>query len=523
MMPSEAQQLSWVVYSNPSPGPERPESVCEDGEYIYVVGSESSPDWRNTKIRIEKRLKLNGELDKISVTDLSKNPDGPFDCIIINGKLYVVGYDTVPRSVDAEWIILMYDLVDLGLISYVRSNPSEYWDDARSITSDGKYLYIVGIDSMFGPGNSEWRIEKRAPDDLSLIKVYRSNPSTTIDQAWKIEINPLTGELWVIGSKFEDRELKWRVEILTKDLELVKVIEPGINGSAYSITFDEYGNAYVADFHRTIVKFDKQGNEVKRIGFLGENVLYANGNLYVFQEEPADQYWRLVMYVLDDDLRIITSNILKTEIYLETDPPVGKIVSDSENVYVVRELIRRDSAPGNSEWMICSFKLLSKTVTRSITTTTFYITKTVEKVITENVISTQILERTITETKTDTKTIQVTYYPKTALTTAEVKNDLGYYYQYIILITILVMLVGGALILFMVKRSLSRNSVQYQATIKELEERLRRLEDEVEVAREDLIGRIQTLENELKELQTSARKRGKRGSRKSGEEQLRAT
>jgi hypothetical protein len=73
-------------------------------------------------------------------------------------------------------------------------------------------------------------------------------------------------------------------------------------------------------------------------------------------------------------------------------------------------------------------------------------------------------------------------------------------FPYVTLLVITLTIVMGVITLFVVKRSSLRDSIRYQAAIKELEEELRKLEDEFEVVRGDLVGRLQTLEDELKEL-----------------------
>ncbi|MGB9705567.1 MAG: hypothetical protein ACPL3C_08965 [Pyrobaculum sp.] len=151
-------------------------------------------------------------------------------------------------------------------------------------------------------------MEKRRLDDLSLVAVYTSNPSDKLDLARGIGINPATGHLWVVGSEVADG-LKWRIEVLDRDLNRISVLKPDVGGDAEGVVFDENGNAYVYGIFYDIIKYSKDGRELARanIGVEAEGVVYVNSRLYVVTGDD-----RLIVF--DADLRKLDEVDLRQEI-----------------------------------------------------------------------------------------------------------------------------------------------------------------------------------------------------------------
>jgi uncharacterized protein YxjI len=392
-----AQQVNWIVYADQSPGRDFTGSVCESDRYVYVVGADSSLG--DLQFRIEKRLKSNGEL----VKEWTYNPligyDMLYGCVIINNVLYAVGAES------GKWVVLKVH-VDLDKFDIFEQELGRgYYNYAKSIVSDGHYLYIAGIDYV--SGDDEWRVEKRTISDLSLIKAYTSNPSKR-DNLLDIGVNPVTGELWIVGSEWEGKGAQWRVEILSKDLDLVKVIELGIRGDAYSITFDRQGNAYVVG-SLGVVKFDKFGNELKMKEIDGESVLEINGKLYVLSGDRSEKgQTHIYVNTLDNDLNVIGERLVLSmkELKMERDEIAGisfiggKMTFDNENIYAAGNLWKVNSSYRftHSEWVIVSIKVLEKGTSVLTLTTTTYTTRTAE----ETYISVVAGERTSTEMATPT-------------------------------------------------------------------------------------------------------------------------
>jgi len=97
---------------------------------------------------------------------------------------------------------------DESLIWSETSNPSSVDDIAFDVAVDSTGLYVVGIDRS--PGKGQWRIEKRALTDGSLIWSETSNPSGDIDWPHGVAVDS-TG-LYIVGSDSSPGDAQWRIE-----------------------------------------------------------------------------------------------------------------------------------------------------------------------------------------------------------------------------------------------------------------------------------------------------------------------
>ena len=218
--------------------------------------------------------------------------------------------------------------------------------EAVAITTDGKYLYVAGCE---GRG---WRVEKRRLDDLSLIKVYKSNPTEGGFTVYGIDVNPVTGRIWVVGKGYWTT---WRIEVLNSDLELVALRRSLERTIANSITFDDEGNAYVIGYD-SIVKYNKEANELKRKILLWNILhkgLWVNGKLYVIGSEIVKGLHRYAVYIFDEELRLIDRVILGT--YTDVRSSWSDLCHDDRGIYLCGwEYALK---PPDSKWVICSISL----------------------------------------------------------------------------------------------------------------------------------------------------------------------
>jgi hypothetical protein len=327
-------KVTWRVYSDPSENLDYVFGVCEAGDYIYIVGDQ------NDNARIEMRFKSNGSLVKVW------NPRGfytLFDCVIVNNKLYVVG---------RYWSIFVLDL-ELNLLA----SKHRYLDGpAYSVIFYDEHIYIAGWEIK--ENDDRWVVGKWRADNLTLVKEYTSNPSS-VDQAYALNINPITKQLWIAGVELIG---KFRVEILDLDLNPRKIISKEDRViSAYSLDFDEDGYAYIGGY-KIIAKYDKDGNEVvtKKVPYIASKLLYSKGYIFIAAVEKIGKYMRHVLYIYDKNLNQVERTVLSQDIDDDAKFIVGKMALANENLYIA----------GIPEWTIYSISISASQTTINHDTTT---------------------------------------------------------------------------------------------------------------------------------------------------------
>ena len=334
----DGDRVVWSRTSNPSNSWDIAYAVCEKNEYIYVIGVDQRQDYHaGYEIHVEKRFKNDGELIKVWIHKLSIS-DIVYDCMIVGDYLYIVGSSNIEG--DRSWLILAVDL-GLNSVIHVFSNLSDKPDVAMAVSAYGDYLYVGGVD-MLG-GDCKWRIEKRSLEDLSLIDEYTSNPTDLCDIIFDVKVNPITGDIWVIGYEaLRCRKCVARLEILDSDLELVKVLRPFTGCFKQSLAFDFEGNAYVSGVN--VLKFSRVGET-----FLSSNVparhsvLWVDGNLYSFDIDVVEGSWMPVIFMLDQNLQLqdqwkinlrLNSSLYATSCVSTAFPVFGEPSTDGRNIYL---------------------------------------------------------------------------------------------------------------------------------------------------------------------------------------------
>ncbi len=181
-------------------------AVAFDTSYLYIAGDDDSPNWR-----IEKRDKTTGAL--VTTFDTDGVVDGTADTYIVfslfvdDTSLYIAGdYDLglgngriEKRNKTTGALVTAFNTV--GFVDGVTS--SNY---TREITVNGSYLYSVGSND-----SSDFHIEKRDKTTGALVTAFDTDGVVEGDTASSLALTLATdgSYLYIAGS---DDSTNWRIE-----------------------------------------------------------------------------------------------------------------------------------------------------------------------------------------------------------------------------------------------------------------------------------------------------------------------
>ncbi len=219
----------WVVVSDPSTGVDTLRGVTTYSGYstaLWAVGSDEVPGSGDSEWRVEKRSLSDGALAAGFGTGgvVTSNPSsGPDEatCVLSDGTyLFIGGYDSGPGN--RQWRIekrLMSDGsldVNFGTNGVVISNPSAGPDEVAAIQWDWTDLYVVGWDEAPGAGDREWRIEKRSATSGTLIGGFGAGGVVTSNPSTGADVatTALGGSvaLTLAGYDSAPGDRQWRIE-----------------------------------------------------------------------------------------------------------------------------------------------------------------------------------------------------------------------------------------------------------------------------------------------------------------------
>lgn len=434
-VPITLGKVSWRSYINPSRGRDIPYSLCGDRDWIYVVGSEVGD--RGMPIpRIEKRLKINGSLIAIW---RNEGIFGEFrDCVVLDDRLYVVGYVELEQGA-RSWVIALFSTSDLKPLNISMEREYKYWSEAIAITALEDSIYVAVLVEI-NPGDIQWHIE-RVSLNLSPISVYDTNPSSMYDVLMCFDINPATEDLWVVG--INGLTGHWRIDVLDRDLNRKYVFEkemPGY-GLPNAIAFDENGSAYIAG--AGIAVFNNRAELIQVTTTLGycPKMAYSDGIIYLFCTSLIEGYNRHILYVVDRQSFIAFTSTLSSDINAYAYLTNGRIHIDKEHLYISGYVELEDSGG----WVIYSVEKVPNQIPIE-----YVITEPYTTTVTVTMSFRDLVEQVMKETPMYITTTPGATPPQTPSTPHESERE-PLIDTRLILLVVLLMVIAPALVYFVVK------------------------------------------------------------------------
>ena len=191
------------------------------------------------------------------------------------------------------------------------SNPSSNIDAARGVAVNPTGIYVVGQDDSYGDSNCQWRIEERSLSGGNTVWIQTNNPSNGFDYPQDVGVDS-TG-IYVVGYDYSLGNNQWRIEkrsLTTGSTTWIQTSNPSSNSDvAYDVAVDSTG-------------------------------IYVVG----YDNSPGNSQWRIEKRSLLDGSTIWVQTNNPT-IYTEV---ANSVAVDSTGIYVVGD----DNSPGDSQWRI---------------------------------------------------------------------------------------------------------------------------------------------------------------------------
>ncbi|UNQ73690.1 hypothetical protein [Infirmifilum sp. NZ] len=314
--PSEARVL-WRVTSAEGAA----FSACF-GRSLYVVGYTGAGS--NLSGRIEVRDPLSGELVK---SYSYRGASILYSCLYTGGRLFVAGV-----SPDGRWIVVSFSDDLTPLRSY--TGVAGY---ATALASDGRYLYVAGIDSS----TAGVRVEKRDLESLKLVAAYSPRVSNTGVYSCALG----DGSLWLAGTALTPGGFTWRVEKIAANMSPLLGLRPGIAGYAFSVALSGEGLVYVTGPNGTIV-LDSSGTVLAKSSVGGYKLAVVDGYIALYAESVKPLLYLLNSTTLD------VAAILELS-QNPAHPTLGSVAVNHSTVYIAAAE-REQQEP---RWSVYAIKL----------------------------------------------------------------------------------------------------------------------------------------------------------------------
>ena len=240
-------------------------SSCLQGGKLYVTGYDSSKTV--FKWKIEARDLNSGSPAGSVIAGPEKSWGELLSCAIVGSNLYVAGFHGSGSK--EAWDILVFS-PELDLEARTRSVAG--WP--FTIMGSENHVYVGGYEDSVHEGRLV-RVEKRLVESLELRNVLRLKLAGGDDRIFDLEVNPLTGDIWMVGIK---ERFGGFIILASQDFSIRKIVE--LPSRAFTIAFDEEGAAYIG-MGSGIAKYSPTGSLMRALkGPETRKLVYANGLLY---------------------------------------------------------------------------------------------------------------------------------------------------------------------------------------------------------------------------------------------------
>ncbi len=214
-------------------------------------------------------------------------------------------------------------------------DPSPGADTAAAMVYDGRFLFLGGSDEVTGPGDAEWRVEKRSATDgikdegFGAAGVVTSNPGPGPDTVTTLALDAGSNALFVAGTDSSPGDRQWRIE------------RRRMCDGALDTAFGTGG---------VVLSNPSSGADEPTA------VLFAGGDLYVvgFDESAGigDSQWRIEKRSATTGALVATfglGGVVTSNPSAGADVPRAVSIGGTTGTFLLAGF---DSAPGDREWRL---------------------------------------------------------------------------------------------------------------------------------------------------------------------------
>ncbi|MEM0026491.1 MAG: hypothetical protein QXT53_00960 [Ignisphaera sp.] len=320
----------WSVSSNPSGYRDGAYSCCVFGDILFVVGFDEVGGFGRQRYRVESRRVSDGSSTGVWVDDRVYGFASLFSCAVVRGGVVVVG------ATDRFWSLVVFDK-NLSVVARRDFESSRFIP--YSVDSDGDVVFVGGVEFV-GERGYAIHVEALSADDLSHIGFYTSSPMERNAAAYSVVYNPMTKGVVVGGFDEADGFRRWRIEMLSRDLSLSRVVRPDVHGSVTGLAVGSQGFVYAVG-RGGVAKIDRNGEAASLTKAVSGAQIVASPS----DSKPIGRYVGVVsdknFHVLDKSLKLVDSAGLVRGAEI-TFVGQGKPAMDSERVYIVANTIATD-------------------------------------------------------------------------------------------------------------------------------------------------------------------------------------
>lgn len=349
-----ALEVSWSRLITPSNHRNGAFSVCVSGDRVYAVGFDEYHGSRKMRFRIESLSIGDGKTVSVWTDELAFPFSSLFNCVSYGNRVYAFG------ATNRFWSILAFNRM-LEFISRVNIDKP-YLMPFSSIILDrypNLFLYSAGT-TVPVEGTTSMYVVKISAADFSILNSFSTDMNGAGAGAYGMGYNNTTKEIVVGGYAKTDSGLEWLLAFFNENLDLNKIVRPGIRGSIMGLTIDIDGFIYAVD-GKIVAKIRPDGKVISTLEIPQASKVYASQD----KTSPLAPY---VVVVSDSDLYLLSREDLTevASVKLIKEPQTlisypGSIDVVHDNVYLA---LTRLESEDKWNWLVTALTLRPAKVRR---------------------------------------------------------------------------------------------------------------------------------------------------------------